>query len=60
MGLECTVMFMKVILYLSIAFETKNVTNIDAYSANINENHRNIWQHRNPLKCFPKQNVIIF
>ena len=51
MGLdECTVMFMKVMLYLSITFETKNVTNTDAYFANINENHRNILQHWNFLK----------
>ena len=46
-------------LYLSIAFETKNVTNTVAYSANINENHENIWQHWNPLKCFTKSNVSI-
>ena len=60
MGLdECTVMFMKKMLNLSNAFGTKNVTNTDAYSANINENHRNIWQHWNLLKCFPKPNVII-
>ena len=37
MSLECTLMFMKLMLYLSIAFETKNVTNAKAYPANINE-----------------------